>query len=308
MIELTGVTKKFGNLTALNNISLEIEDGDIYGFIGPNGAGKSTTLHILAGLMKPTDGRVMIGGFDVVEDRAEVMKLVGFMPDVYGMYEDMTVSEYLSFFSQANFIEKSKIRGIIDDVLELTDLTVKRDSMIGTLSRGMRQRVCLSRALLHDPKYLLLDEPTSGLDPKLRIEFRELIKALSRMGKTIFISSHILTELSSLCNKVGVIEKGKILVSGLLDDINRALKPQKKVHVRMIECHDGICSILEADERVIDLRESEKLLAFNYTGNDYELHNLLLKMIHEDVKIVSFTEEKLDLEDIFMKITKGEVS
>jgi ABC-2 type transport system ATP-binding protein len=308
MIELSGVTKYFGKLKALDDINMTIEEGDIYGFIGPNGAGKSTTLRILAGLENPTAGKVTIGGLDVSKDRQEVMRLVGYMPDVYGMYEDMTVDEYLTFFCKANFIDKAKIKGIVDDVIALTDLGVKRDSRIEELSRGMRQRVCLGRALLHDPKVLLLDEPASGLDPKLRIEFRELIKALSAMGKTIFISSHILTELSSFCNKIGVLERGRLLTSGSLSEIKEALKPRKKINMRMIECHDGICRILEAHESVLDLKNQKEVLQFDFAGNDEELQKLLTKMISEDAKIVSFSEEMLDLEDIFMEITKGEVS
>ncbi len=308
MIKMKNVTKYFGKLKAVDRINLSISAGDIYGFIGPNGAGKSTALRMLAGLMRPSSGKVTICGYDVVKDRAEVMKLVGFMPDVYGMYEDMSVEEYLSFFCKANFIPKKKIKGIVNDVLELTDLAVKRNSKIEALSRGMRQRVCLSRALLHDPKILLLDEPASGLDPKLRIEFRALVKALSQMGKTIFISSHILTELSSFCNKIGVVEKGRLLVSGSIDEIKKRLAPKKKVHVRMIECHDGICRILEAHEQVFDVKDNAELLQFHFDGDDAELHELLVRMVHSNAKIVSFTEETFDLEDVFMSITKGEVS
>lgn len=309
MIELSKVTKIYGELKALDDISLTIEEGDIFGFIGPNGAGKSTTLSILAGLIKPTSGTVKIAGLDVTQSRREVMKIVGYMPDVYGLYEDMTVYEYLSFFCEANFIDKKKKRSIIDDVILLTDLGVKRDSLIKTLSRGMRQRVCLSRALLHDPKVLLLDEPASGLDPKLNIEFRELFKALSSMGKTIFISSHILTELSHIVTKIGIIEKGKLLMSGRIDDIKRAMKStSKKVNMRVIDSHDGACKILETHESAFDLKKDEDSLTFQFAGSDEELHDLLAKMIHDDIKIVSFSEKMINLEDIFMEITKGEVS
>ena len=308
MIELSKVTKCYGDLRALDDISMTIETGDIYGFIGPNGAGKSTTIKILAGLIKPTAGTATINGLDVVKSRAEVMKIVGYMPDVYGLYEDMTVEEYLRFFCNANFIDKRKIKGIIDDVLNLTDLEVKRETLIETLSRGMRQRVCMSRALLHDPKILLLDEPASGIDPKLRIEFRELIKALSDMGKTIFISSHILTELSAVCNKVGMIEKGRLLTSGLMADIKKAIKPRKRINVRVIECHDGVCKVLDAHESVFDLKSDKDSIKFQFSGEDDELHALLNKMISEDLKIVSFSEEVISLEDIFMEVTKGEVS
>ncbi|MFC1854932.1 ABC transporter ATP-binding protein [Thermodesulfobacteriota bacterium] len=308
MIQLSGVTKYFGKLKALDDINIKIESGDVYGFIGPNGAGKSTTLRILAGLALPTAGTILIDGHDMSKKRKEVMKIIGYMPDVYGMYEDMTVYEYLRFFCKASFIDARKIKGIVGDVLELTDLTIKRDANIKELSRGMRQRVCLSRALLHDPKILLLDEPASGLDPKLRIELRELIRALSDMGKTIFISSHILTELSTICNKVGIIEKGRIVTSGSLEEIKKAIKPKKKINMRMIECHDGVCKILDAHESVFDLKDKAELLEFNFAGNDDELHQLLTKMIHDDVKIVSFSEEVIDLEDIFLELTKGEVS
>lgn len=308
MISLSSVTRYFGKLKALDNIDMTIEEGDIYGFIGPNGAGKSTTLKILAGILQPSSGSITINGYDVTKDRREVVKIVGYMPDVYGMYEDMTVEEYLRFFCHANFIGKKKVGGIVDEVLELTDLTIKRDSKIEELSRGMRQRVCLSRALLHDPKILLLDEPASGLDPKLRIEFRELIKALSEMGKTIFISSHILTELSPICNKVGIIEKGKLLASGLVEDIKNNLKPKKMVNVRLLEKSADVYQLLDLHETVTDIMVEDHLIRFGYSGNDTELHGILADMINGGVKVVSLFEDKIDLEDIFMEITKGEVS
>jgi len=222
MIQTINLTKKYGDLMALNNLNLEIEQGDCFGFIGPNGAGKTTTIKILATLLKPTWGEARIDGLSVGPVNArQVRSIIGYVPDYFGSYEDMVVTEYLEFFAATYGIHGQKRKQIIDDVLSLTDMAYKADSEVNGLSRGMQQRLSLARVLLHDPKVLLLDEPASGLDPRARIEIRELLKELHRMGKTILISSHILLELADLCDHLGIIEQGELKFTGTVDDIMR---------------------------------------------------------------------------------------
>src|SRR5687767_6027571 len=213
------LTKRYGALTALDDLSLELERGDVFGFIGPNGAGKSTTMKIVAGLLEPTAGHAEVLGKRVAGNGDFVRRDVGYMPDAFGVYEDLTVTEYLEFFASAYAIPRRERKKVVADVLELTDLKYKQDALVDSLSRGMQQRLGLARVLVHDPPILLLDEPASGLDPRARIEIRELLKELQRLGKTIMISSHILSELGEFCNKLGIIERGKLIISGTIDDL-----------------------------------------------------------------------------------------
>src|SRR4028119_2028071 len=233
MIQIKDVTKTYRDLTAVRDLNLTIEKGDVFGFIGPNGAGKTTTIKILATLLEPSTGQAYVDGVDVVRNPLEVRRLIGYMPDFFGVYDDVKVWEYLDFFAAAYKIPANKRKGIIDDVLELTDLTEKREAYVESLSRGMKQRLCLAKTLVHDPKVLLLDEPASGLDPRARIEFRALLKELQEMGKTIFVSSHILPELADFCNVVGIMERGNLIVSVRVDDIVQKLEGGIVLDVRM---------------------------------------------------------------------------
>jgi len=219
MIELENVTKYYGDLKAVDSLSLQIQAGEIFGFIGPNGAGKTTTIKMLATLLVPTSGFIRIAGINPEEQPRAIRKMIGYMPDHFGVYPDLSVWEYLDFFGGAYKIPSYKRALYIDDVLELTDLTIKKYELVESLSRGMKQRLCLAKTLLHDPAILLLDEPASGLDPRARIEIRELLKELKKMNKTILISSHILSELSDFCTSIGIIEKGKLVVSGSIAEI-----------------------------------------------------------------------------------------
>src|SRR5215213_6552217 len=221
MIKTVNLTKRYGTLVALSNLNLEIHEGDCFGFIGPNGAGKSTTIKILATLLQPPWGEARICNYVVGYESRKIRPLIGYVPDSFGAYEDMVVQEYLEFFAAAYDINGAKRKQMVDDVLNLTDLGYKRDAMVDSLSKGMQQRLSLARVLLHDPKVLLLDEPASGLDPRARIEMRELLKELRRMGKTIIISSHFLHELAELCNVVGIVERGKLVYSGSVADVMR---------------------------------------------------------------------------------------
>ena len=233
MIDIKRLTKYYGNLGALVDLDLQIAEGDIFGFIGPNGAGKTTTMRILATLLQPTRGQAFINGVDVLREGKKVRRLVGYMPDFMGVYDDLKVFEYLEFFAAAFGIERSKRKAVIDGVLELTDLAGKRTTAVDNLSRGMQQRLGLARVLIHDPKALILDEPASGLDPRARIEMRVLLRELKQMGKTIMISSHILSELEEMCDQVGIIEHGKLVFQGTIEDIRSRMGVSSKLRVRV---------------------------------------------------------------------------
>src|SRR6185369_15665586 len=231
MIETINLSKRYGDTVALDNLNLSIEAGDCFGFIGPNGAGKTTTIKILATLLKPTSGQAMVDGLTVGYQNRQIRPLIGYVPDFMGAYEDMVVTEYLEFFAACYNIHGAQRKKVVADVLDLTDLNFKADAEVNSLSRGMQQRLSIARVLLHDPKVLLMDEPASGLDPRARIEIRELLKELKRMGKTIIISSHILPELADLCNVVGIIERGQLLFSGTVEEILRRAKVGHVLHV-----------------------------------------------------------------------------
>src|SRR5438552_9363925 len=250
MIKTVNLTKRYGTLVALSNLNLEINEGDCFGFIGPNGAGKTTTIKILATLLQPTWGEARVCDFVVGYESRKIRPLIGYVPDYFGAYEDMCVQEYLEFFAASYNINGSARVKIVKDVLELTDLGFKRDALVDGLSRGMKQRLSIARVLVHDPKVLLLDEPAGNLDPRARIEMRELLKELVRMGKTILISSHILPELADLCNKVGIIEQGELLYSGPVADIVRRAKVGTVLHVGVAEHQEQAAALLSQDPNV----------------------------------------------------------
>ncbi|MCE5228883.1 ABC transporter ATP-binding protein [bacterium] len=307
MIRTINLTKIFGTLTAVDHLDLEINEGDIFGFIGPNGAGKTTTIKMLATLIRPTDGYAEICGFNVLRDVDDVKRVIGYMPDFFGVYDDMKVWEYLDFFAAAYRIQSSRRAQIINDVLELTDLTGKRDDYVESLSRGMKQRLCFAKTLVHDPKVLLLDEPASGLDPRARIEFRELLKELRKMGKTILISSHILTELSDFCNTIGIVERGKLLVAGAVDDITRNLQGTRVIEIKVKGDVQRAVDILNSKDGVRSVEPDGDEICVNI---DFELEDpsvLMEALIAGGVKVTGFSEKEVNLEDIFMRITKGAV-
>src|SRR5215468_8333104 len=240
MIETINLTKRYGELVALDSLNLSIEAGDCFGFIGPNGAGKTTTIKILATLLKPSSGQAQIGGLTIGYQNRQIRPLIGYVPDFMGAYEDMVVTEYLEFFAAAYNIHGQQRKKVVHDVLELTDLTYKATAEVNSLSRGMQQRLSIARVLLHDPKVLLMDEPASGLDPRARIEIRELLKELKRMGKTILISSHILHELAELCTRIGIIETGQMVAQGSVNEIYRQLGLLRIVHVQVVDMSDAL--------------------------------------------------------------------
>jgi ABC-2 type transport system ATP-binding protein len=307
MIETINLTKHFGNIKAVQDLNMSIEQGDIFGFIGPNGAGKTTTLLMLSTLLKPTSGSANICNYCIRRNPDDVRKHIGFMPDSFGVYSDIKVWEYLDFFASSYKINITKRKKIIDDVLELTDLQMKRDSFVEELSRGMRQRLCLAKTLLHNPDVLLLDEPASGLDPRARIELRELLKELRKMGKTILISSHILTELSDFCNKIGIIEQGNLLASGEVSVIIEKMKGEKFVYLTIESEPERAVDLLKSQDYVISVERDDHSIEVECS---YKLENIapiLELLILNGLRITAVKEETLDLEDIFMEITKGAV-
>ena len=299
------LTKRYGALTALDNLCLELEPGDVYGFIGPNGAGKSTTMKILAGLLEPTSGDAMVLGRRVAGNGDFVRRNIGYMPDFIGVYEDLKVSEYLEFFASAYGIPRRERKAIVEQVLQLTDLNYKRDAFVDSLSRGMTQRLSLARVLVHDPPVLLLDEPASGLDPRARIEIRELLKELQRLGKTILISSHILSELGEFCNKLGIIERGKLLVSGTIEDLMARARVHPVIAVQVLDQPEVAIATLRADPRVdqVEQRNGQILV----TLHDPALHHhfLIERLVARNIRVHSVTPEQLKLEDVFLRLTKG---
>lgn len=310
MVDIQHLRKEYSNnLVAVKDLSLHLERGDIFGFIGPNGAGKTTTIKMLATLLRPTSGRAFIDGVDVTREPERVRGIIGYMPDNFGVYDDIKVWEYLDFFAAAYKIPRDKRPQIIDDVLELTDLTVKKDSYVEELSRGMKQRLCLAKTLVHDPQVLLLDEPASGLDPRARIEIKELLKELKAMGKTIIISSHILPELADFCNKIGIIEQGELIVSGDVSAIMRQITGGQLLDVRVLpEDQEQAVALLQAMPGIRSVRPTDRELKVEYTGDPDRTYEVLAALVGQGVRVRSFTEEHTDLEDIFMKVTRGVVS
>ena len=310
IIEIKGLTKRYRDLVAVRDLNLTIEPGEVFGFIGPNGAGKTTTIKSLATLLEFTSGSVKVDGIDVLKHPLDVRRIIGYMPDFFGVYDDVKVWEYLDFFAAAYKIPANKRKAIIDDVLELTDLTEKRESYVEGLSRGMKQRLCLAKTLVHDPKLLLLDEPASGLDPRARIEFRALLKELRSMGKTIFVSSHILPELADFCTSVGIMERGQLVVAGRVHDIVQKLEGSILIDVRLTGDNENGARALEvvrAHPLVKEAKAEGNHLTVSFIGTNDELPQLLAVLVQHQLPVASFGQREADLEDVFMRVTKGMV-
>jgi ABC-2 type transport system ATP-binding protein len=308
LIECRGLSKSYGDFVALEDLNLQIDRGDTFGFIGPNGAGKTTTMRILSTLLEPTSGEAKVGGISVVENPDEIRKLLGYMPDKFGVYDGMKVWEYLDFFAGAYRLPSEARPQAVADVLELTELSQKREFFVEALSTGMRQRLCLAKTLLHDPQVLILDEPASGLDPRARIEMRELLRELTRMGKTIMISSHILPELADFCNMIGVLEAGKLITAGRVDDIMATLQSDRQISVSLLRNGEKAAELLEGDEHVSDLEhdgENPNRLSFAFAGDLEALAVVAHKLAAPEFGLVGFEEEKTDLEDLFLRVTEG---
>ncbi|MCA9194994.1 MAG: ABC transporter ATP-binding protein [Planctomycetales bacterium] len=305
MIELFDFGKDYGDFTAVQSLSLKIGAGEMFGFIGPNGAGKSTTIRYLATLLKASRGDATVNGFSVNRDPMNVRRSIGYMPDDFGVYDGMKVWEFLDFFAVAYKIGRSQRKQVILDVLELLDLSHKRDDFVNGLSRGMKQRLCLAKTLVHDPPVLILDEPTSGLDPRARIEVKALLKELRKMGKTILISSHILSELADCCTSIGIVERGQLLMSGPIDSVYRQIRRNRVVDIRFIDKLDAGVSILRAcpELRGIDIDGNRVVVEFE--ADDLALSGIMQRLVTEGIPMRSFNDKEPTLEDVFMMVTKG---
>lgn len=305
MIEIRNLSKRYGAFHALKDISLHIEKGTVFGFVGPNGAGKSTTMSILATLMLPTSGVARVGGYDVTQHPKEVRKRIGYMPDFFGVYDQLKSTEYLHFYGASYGIPRAEREQLIPQLLELVNLSDKADTYVDSLSRGMKQRLCLARCLVHDPEVLILDEPASGLDPRARIEMREILKELKLMGKTIIISSHILPELAEMVDEIGVIEHGEMVAQGKVADIQSRLRVKKVIHIRTLEREEELAEKLRDEPFVTSVLTDNTGVHVHYGGDDAQQSALLRQVVSWEIPIVSFQEAQSNLEDVFLEITKG---
>ena len=308
MIELTNLRKEFDDLVAVEDLTLTISSGEIYGLIGPNGAGKTTTIRMMCGLLEPTQGSVRVAGIDVLGEPEWARKYIGYLSDFFSVYDDLKVWEYLDYFAHAYKMPESEIPARVDEVIAQAGLEVKRDGMIRGLSRGMKQRLGIARAMIHRPKVLVLDEPASGLDPKARIELRNLLRSARDEGATILISSHILTELESFCTSIGVMEKGRLVRSGRLEEVMLAVTPARTVKLQWLgEGRAQIQGVLEQLSGAAELKLSERDGEFFFSGSDDELSQALADLITGGVRIVSFHEVRQTVEEMYMKVSSHEV-
>lgn len=305
VVKTVNLTKRYGGLVALSNLNLEIQEGDCFGFIGPNGAGKTTTIKILATLLQPTWGEARVCDYVVGFQSRQIRPLIGYVPDYFGAYEDMVVQEYLEFFAAAYGIREPARGKVVSDVLELTDLGYKREALVDGLSRGMKQRLSIARVLLHDPKVLFLDEPAGNLDPRARIELRELLKELRRMGKTILISSHILPELADLCNTCGIIERGELIYSGSVAEIVRRAKVGTVLHVGVGRGVDRAMELLRGDARVAEVTNQPGYLQVSLKDGQTDYGFVAPLLVGAGVSLTLLKEEEVNLETAFMRLTKG---
>ncbi len=308
MIELNGFGKDYGAFTAVEDLDLKIGEGEMFGFIGPNGAGKSTSIRFLATLLRASRGDGSINGHSVSAEPMKVRQCVGYMPDSFGVYDGMKVWEFLDFFAVAYRIGRSQRKRVIRDVLELLDLTYKRDDFVNGLSRGMKQRLCLAKTLVHDPPVLILDEPASGLDPRARIEVKALLKELRQMGKTILISSHILTELADCCTSIGIIERGKLLMHGPIDEVYRRIRGNHVIIARFGQHLDRGLTIVRSNPDVRDVQVLGEKITIEFATADHNAAGLLRELVTNDVEVHSFAQKEPTLEDVFMMVTRGLVS
>jgi ABC-2 type transport system ATP-binding protein len=312
-VETRHLSRQYGKVNAVQDLNLSIPRGSLFGLIGPNGAGKTTTLRMLAGLLAPSAGEILIAGEPVRKDGSELQRRIGYMPDFYGVYEDMVVWEYVDFFARCHGLPGERRKQVVDELLDLVDLGEKRDAYVQTLSRGMRQRLCLAHALVHEPDVLLLDEPASGLDPRARVEMRELLRELGAMGKTIVLSSHILVELAELCDSIAIIEKGKVVTSGLLTEIRSQAKMAKRIRMRCLAPAEDALRALGACKGVGPVAapvegDPDGALEFDFSGDDEAAAGLLETLIGQKVRPVTFEEVHTGLEELFLQLTKGEVA
>ena len=315
IIQSTGLSKRYGKFTAVDDLSLEVPAGSIYGFVGPNGAGKTTTMRMLTTLSRPSEGEAWVAGQSIHHNRREVRRAIGYMPDEFGVYDDLRVWEYLDFFAACYDIPESERRPLVSDLLELVDLAHRREDMVDQLSRGMKQRLSLARTLAHDPKVLILDEPASGLDPRARVEVRELLVTLASMGKTVFFSTHILADVSEICSHIGIIEAGKMIIQGSMSEIRAKLMANREIIITLADAETasrahGILrtapTVLDAE--IMNPRGGRHQLLVKSDGDDAAVGALNQRLVTADILVLGFAEETRNLETMFMRITKGIVT
>lgn len=305
MIETRKLTKRYGQLIAVNEIDLHLAEGDVFGFIGPNGSGKTTTMRMIATLLAPDYGECYVCGKSIYTHPQEIRRLVGFMPDFFGVYDDMTVLEYLEFFASTYRIHGPARRKICEEKLELVDMTFKRDAMVNQLSRGQTQRIGLARTLLHDPQVLLLDEPASGLDPRARIEIRGLLKRLGELNKTVIVSSHILPELADVCTRVGMIEKGELIVDGYVEEVMREARRAILLHVQVTDRHERAAALLEQHPDIAAVTTRGRTVIVTLKGGVEDYSFIPQVLLEAGFRLKLFREEEVNLETAFMELTKG---
>ena len=315
IIEINQLTKCYGDRTAVKDLNLTVYEGEIFGFVGPNGAGKTSTIRMIATLLQPTSGEIRVAGHPVHSNPRAVRRAIGYMPDFFGVYHDLKVWEYLDFFAACYGIRESVRKTIIDELLDLVDLSHRRDDWVVDLSRGMKQRLCLARTLVHDPQVLILDEPASGLDPRARIEIRELLIELARLGKTIFFSTHILSDVAEISTRVGIIEAGEIVAVGALDELQQQVLARRTVQITVLDRLEEAQEILRASTGVVSAVEllaagsnGRKTIEIEFSGDDASLSELLAGLVKQGIPVVNFSEDRKDLEEVFMRATRGVVS
>jgi ABC-2 type transport system ATP-binding protein len=305
-VQTVGLSRTYGAMKALDSLDLSVQRGDLFGFIGSNGAGKTTTLRILATFLAPSAGTAKILGHDVVQDADAVRHVIGYMPDFFGVYKDMEVTEYLDFFGACYKIPTAQREKTVNDVLELVGLSEKKGALIGALSRGMQQRLGLARVLIHDPQVLLLDEPASGLDPRARIEMMAVLQELQKMGKTIIISSHILSELQTLCNRVAIIEKGKLIYTGPVQGVRDQMASGRVVWVRVTSDPMQAIELLKARTEVTEVTAADGQIKVTLVAHDTDHSIVADTLVRGGAKLVELREDELGLEEVFLRVTRGE--
>ena len=307
MLHIRDLTKRYGSFTAVNHLNLNIPEGDLFGFVGPNGAGKTTTIRMVCGLLPATSGTVQIGQTRMVVGSKDMKRQIGYVPDFFGVYDNLKVWEYMDMYGSMYSMNSKDIAKISADLLELVNLSDKKEVYVDTLSRGMKQRLCVARALLHNPKLLILDEPSSGLDPRARVEMKELLKNLHSMGKTIVISSHILSELSEMCNSIGIMNRGQLVAAGRMDDIMQKLREDSRVHIQVLSEMEAAVHLLQEQPnvKVDSVRENEVIIYFG--GTDEQLSGLMAHLLQNNVMICGLHREEGNLESLFMQLTGGDV-
>ena len=302
-VKVHQLNKRYGSFPAVRDVTFEVPSGGIFGFVGPNGAGKTTTLRILAGLLAPTSGEAWVGGESVIQRPRAVRQKVGYMPDFFGVYGDLTVVEYLDFYAHSHGVARSHRQRVIDDLMELVDLVDKRQAFVNTLSRGMKQRLGLARCLVHDPEVLLLDEPASGLDPRARVEMREILRELQKMGKTILVSSHILPELADLCTHLGIVNHGQMLVHGPVADVLAQAQVGQSVVIRVLERAEAVADHLRQRPGVSRVEVGSEGVVADLTGDDGDVAALLRSLVEAGLPVVEFRKRSRGLEELFLEVT-----